>query len=135
MQSDRISHERKSYLNFSGYFSVTRLCYFMHVTFIRSTNRQGPLKTSPISFVARGKGPFSACYKGNRRRLHAGKEVVCYTAVFSVVTQRSSPLTAAENRTTLLSRDYLPFSGRCSRHVCGMVTPPITALLLSLPHV
>ena len=29
--------------------------------------------------------------------------VVCYTAVFSVVTQRSSPLTAAENRTTFLS--------------------------------
>ena len=61
--------------------------------------------------------------------------LVCYTAVFSVVTQRSSPLTAAENRTTFLSRDYpiriqLPFSGRCSRHVCG-----IEALLLSLPHV
>ena len=31
--------------------------------------------------------------------------VVCYTAVFSVVTQHSSPLTAAENRTTFLSRD------------------------------
>ena len=31
--------------------------------------------------------------------------IVCYTAVFSVVTQRSSPLTAAENRTTFLSRD------------------------------
>ena len=66
--------------------------------------------------------------------------VVCYTAVFSVVTQRSSPLRASENQTTFLSRDYpiriqLPFSGRCSRHVCGMVTPPITALLLSLPHV
>ena len=29
--------------------------------------------------------------------------IVCYTAVFSVVTQRSSPLTAAENRTTFLS--------------------------------
>ena len=33
------------------------------------------------------------------------RTVVCYTAVFSVVTQRSSPLTAAENRTTFLSRD------------------------------
>ena len=31
--------------------------------------------------------------------------LVCYTAVFSVVTQRFSPLTAAENRTTFLSRD------------------------------
>ena len=31
------------------------------------------MQTSPISFVARGKGPFSACNKGNRRRLHAGK--------------------------------------------------------------
>ena len=32
-------------------------------------------------------------------------DLVCYTAVFSVVTQRSSPLTAAENRTTFLSCD------------------------------
>ena len=31
--------------------------------------------------------------------------LVYYTAVFSVVTQRFSPLTAAENRTTFLSRD------------------------------
>ena len=31
------------------------------------------MQTSPISFVARGKGTFSACNKGNRRRLHAGK--------------------------------------------------------------
>ena len=30
------------------------------------------VQTSPISFVAE-KGPFSACNKGNRRRLHAGK--------------------------------------------------------------
>ena len=30
---------------------------------------------------------------------------VLYTAVFRVVTQCSSPLTAAENRTTFLSRD------------------------------
>ena len=70
----------------------------------------------------------------------AAMHVVCYTAVFSVVTQRSSPLTAAENQTTFLSRDkaiiiQLPFSGRCSRHLCGTVTPPITALLLLLPHV
>ena len=34
---------------------------------------------------------------------HAG--LVCYTAVFSGVTQRSSPLTAAVNRITFLSRD------------------------------
>ena len=50
--------------------------------------------------------------------------LVCYTAVFRVVTQHSSPLTAAENRTTFLSRDQpitiqLPFSGRCSLYVCG----------------
>ena len=31
------------------------------------------VQTSPISFIARVKGPFSACNKGNRRRLHAGK--------------------------------------------------------------
>ena len=33
------------------------------------------------------------------------EQLVCYTAVFSVVTQHSSTLTAAENRTTFLSRD------------------------------
>ena len=32
------------------------------------------VQTSPISFVARGKEPFSACNKGNRRRLHAGND-------------------------------------------------------------
>ena len=40
--------------------------------------------------------------------------LVCYTAVFSVVTQRSSLLTAAENRTTFLSL--------C---VCGLTNKPI----------
>ena len=40
-----------------------------------------------------------------------GGGVACYTAVFSVVTQRSSPLMAAENRTTFLSL--------C---VCGLTT-------------
>ena len=40
--------------------------------------------------------------------------IVCYTAVFSVVTQRSSLLTAAENRTTFLSL--------C---VCGLTNKPI----------
>ena len=40
--------------------------------------------------------------------------LVCYTAVFSVVTQHSSPLTAAENRTTFLSL--------C---VCGLTNKPI----------
>ena len=32
------------------------------------------VQTSPFSFVARGKGPFSACNKGNRRRLYAGNK-------------------------------------------------------------
>ena len=40
--------------------------------------------------------------------------LVCYTAVFSVVTQCSSPQTAAENRTTFLSL--------C---VCGLTNKPI----------
>ena len=40
--------------------------------------------------------------------------LVCYTAVFSVVTQRSSLLMAAENRTTFLSL--------C---VCGLTNKPI----------
>ena len=39
------------------------------------------------------------------RTMSAIHFIVCYTAVFSVVTQRSSPLTAAENRTTFLSCD------------------------------
>ena len=46
-----------------------------------------------------------------------GGAVVCYTAIFSVVTQRSSPQTATENRTTFLSL--------C---VCGLTNKPITYL-------
>ena len=42
------------------------------------------------------------------------RRLVCYTAVFIVVTQRSSPQTAAENRTTFLSL--------C---VCGLTNKPI----------
>ena len=34
--------------------------------------------------------------------IKANIKLVCYTAVFSVVTQRSSPLTAAESHATLL---------------------------------
>ena len=44
----------------------------------------------------------------------AAKRLVCYTVVFSAVTQRSSPLTDAENRTTFLSL--------C---VCGLTNKPI----------
>ena len=45
----------------------------------------------------------------------------------------------AEDRTTFLSCDWpirilLPFSGRCSGHVCGTVAPPITTLLFSEPE-
>ena len=50
----------------------------------------------------------------NAEKIMAVTDVVCYTAVFSVVTQRSSPLTAAENRTTFLSL--------C---VCGLTNKPI----------
>ena len=46
-----------------------------------------------------------------------GGGVVCYTAVFSVVMQRSSPQTAAENQTTFLSL--------C---ICGLTNKPITYL-------
>ena len=44
----------------------------------------------------------------------ASRMLVCYTAVFSVIMQRSSRLTAAENRTTFLSL--------C---VCGLTNKPI----------
>ena len=37
------------------------------------------------------------------RHITVGERVVCYTAVFSTVMQRSSPQTAVENRTTFLS--------------------------------
>ena len=43
-----------------------------------------------------------------------GGGVICHTAVFSLVMQRSSPLTAAENQTTFLSL--------C---VCGLTNKPI----------
>ena len=49
--------------------------------------------------------------------LSAHSCLVCFTAVISVVTQRSSPLTAAENRTTFLSL--------C---VCDLTKKPITYL-------
>ena len=49
--------------------------------------------------------------------LLAWELLVCYTAVFSVVTQCSFPQTAAENRTTFLSL--------C---VCGLTNKPIMAL-------
>ena len=49
--------------------------------------------------------------------LGGGGGVVCYTAIFSVVTQRSSPQTATENRTTFLSL--------C---VCGLTNKPIKYL-------
>ena len=43
----------------------------------------------------------------HRNVLNTNRDIVCYTAVFIVVTQRSSPLMAAENQTTFLSRDNL----------------------------
>lgn len=46
--------------------------------------------------------------------LSAGNKLVCYTVVFSVVTQWSSPQTSAENWTTFLSL--------C---VCGLTKKPI----------
>ena len=51
---------------------------------------------------------------GFYQELEIRLRLVCYTAVFSVVTQHSSPQTAAENRTTFLSL--------C---VCGLTNKPI----------
>ena len=59
--------------------------------------KDSPSRTTKSSFFGR------SAHFGNFSPFLVG--VVCYTAVFSVVTQRSSPLTAAENRTTFLSRD------------------------------
>ena len=58
--------------------------------------------------------------------------VVCYTAVFSVITQPSSPQTSAENRTTFLSylADLNSLWFVFLEGVHTTVTHPITALLV-----
>ena len=53
----------------------------------------------------KGEGGVTQGQKSPRYHFKSPLAIVCYTAVFRVVTQRSSPLTAAENRTTFLSRD------------------------------
>ena len=53
-------------------------------------------------------------YKEAMGLFRAKAGLVCYTAVFSVVPQRSSPQTAAENRTTFLS---LCVCGLTNNHV------------------
>ena len=73
-------------------------------------------------FPSRNHRPIIATYQ-------SGNQIVCFTAAFCVLTQRSSTHTAADNRTTFLSAYYpirfqLPFSIRCSRHVYTTVTPP-----------
>ena len=63
--------------------------------------------------------------------------LVCYTAVFSVVTQRSSPQTVADNTEThsCLALNQLEFSSRFLEDVRATFALPIKALLLSVPHV
>ena len=46
--------------------------YFWICQVARVANKLACVQTSPISFVAHGKGPFCACDKRNRERLHAG---------------------------------------------------------------
>ena len=82
----------------------------------------GEQKSSNLSmFPSRNHRPIIATNQ-------SGNQIVCFTAVLCVLTQRSSTHTAAENRTTFLSAYYpirfqLPFSGR-SHHVYTTVTPP-----------
>ena len=84
---------------------------------------------------------FEEHRQAKKNPLHAIATVVCYRVAFSAVAQRSSPQTAAVNRNHIPFWRFKPigiqlqFPGRCSRHVCGTMTPPITALLLSVPHV
>ena len=65
------------------------------------------LKSSMVSFVWIGGHVHT-------KSVGVAAGLVCYTAVFSVVTQRFSPQTAAENRTTFLSL--------CA---CGLTNKPI----------
>ena len=57
--------------------------------------------------------------------------IVCYTGVSSVVTQRSSPQTAAEPHSFPAVNQW-EFSSHFLEGVRAEVTPPITAVLLSL---
>ena len=69
------------------------------------------VQTSPISFVARGKGTSSACNKGNRRRMHAGKGC---SPCFRVCTWSYEP----HSTLTFLAGDF----------------PPIFPALIFSPH-
>ena len=64
----------------------------------------------------------------DRSNILLERMLVCFKAVFCDFTQRSSPQSAAENRTTFLSGYYpirfqLPFSERCPRLGHDTVTP------------
>ena len=101
-------------------------------------------KWSRKQYIGETKRKLRKRFKEHRQAtktpLHATASVVCYTVVFTCRHATLLPTaTAAENRTTFLCsvqpiRIQLPFSGRRSRDVCGTVTPPITALLLAVPH-
>ena len=49
-----------------------------------ATHALACVQTSPISFVSRGEGPFSASNKGNRRRLHSCNACACHSQVGSI---------------------------------------------------
>ena len=76
-----------------------------------------PFLSEQFHVLTKGSNKFDCLIKEMlfTRKLKPSLNVlVCYTAGFSVVTQRSSPQTAAENRTTFLSL--------C---VCGLTNKPI----------
>ena len=83
-----------------------------------------PYHISPISFVARGKGTFSACNKGNRRRLHAGNilmninsSVIPENLVLLIKSEQSGPKSALirpTSRNEAQTRARLPLQ----THVC-----------------
>ena len=69
------------------------------------------VQTSPISFVARGKGPFSACNKGNRRRLHAGN-------IFSAKIQSTAKFFSSSSQ-----EENLSFLSGKSTQKCLIISP------------
>ena len=80
--------------------------------YIQKLQRSSTLRD--IVATRRKRHKITITQNGIQHIMNASTTVVCYTAFFRVVTQRSSLLTAAENRTTFLSRDkpiiiQLPF--------------------------
>ena len=103
-------------------------CSFWYGRVLDQSQQKRPffacVQTSPISFVACGKGPFSACNKGNRRRLHAGNifsaKIQSTAKFFSSSSQEEnlSFLSGKSSHLYLTSRHVWISSSTCG-HCCA----------------